>query len=87
MYGSTIINTGEGPAVDVSVLSNVGVGDFKPTSVGVDVNVSVGVTGVAVGMGVYVFVDVKAGAGVTAEPRDNPPTEQAKDKTAERRTI
>jgi len=84
--GSIIINTGVGPAVFVAVFSGVGVGDFKPTKVGVKVKVSVGVTGVAVGMGVYVFVDVKTGVGVAAGPRGIPPTAQAKDRTAHKRT-
>ena len=68
----------------VAEISVVGVGDFKPTIVGVLVNVSVGVTGVAVGIGVNVFVDVKTGAGVTAGP-SKLVVEQAKDNTAIRR--
>jgi hypothetical protein len=68
----------------VAEISVVGVGDFKPTMVGVVVNVSVGVTGVAVGIGVNVFVDVKTGAGVTAGP-SKLVVEQANENTTIRR--
>ena len=77
---------GVGLTTGVAVSSGVGVGDFMPTSVGVDVNVSVGVTGVAVGMGVYVFVDVTDGVGVGPKPRDKPLTEQANERAAQKRT-
>lgn len=66
----------------VAEISCVGVGDFKPASVGVNVNVSVGVIGVPVGTGVYVFVGVNIGVGVGAGFSEKPPTEQAKVSTA-----
>lgn len=85
MFG--VINTTGGVALrtGVAVSSNVGVGDFIPTNVGVNVKVRVGVIGVAVGMGVSVLVGIADGVGVAAEPRENPPIEQAKDKTAQTR--
>ncbi len=69
----------------VGVVSCVGVGDFKPTRVGVDVKVNVGVTGVAVGMGVCVFVDVSEEVGVAPAFKVKPPTEQDNESTAKAR--
>lgn len=71
----------------VEEISNVGVGDFRPTNVGVGVKVSVGVTGVTVGIGVYVFVEVNREVGVSDEFRDRPPNEQEEDRKTPRSTI
>ena len=84
-----VMNTMVGVSLteSVGVFSSVGVGDLKPIKVGVDVNVSVSFTGVTDGIGVYVFVDVKTGVGVATGPKDNPPTEQAKDSMAQVRMM
>jgi hypothetical protein len=84
-----VINTIGGVSLtsSVAVFSGVGVGDFKPTKVGVNVNVSVGVTGVADGTGVYVFVGVSDGVGVGPKFREKLPTVQASDRMAQIRMI